>query len=210
MQRLFAGCAIYSCIFGFWLGLQVFPWQYSTYCTPAVFWWLHCRCSHFNRFVGYFQPLLVIAPSIPAFLEFGLGCSCSHRESAPLLSLFWWSFCRCFPFPISHYLYPTLKTVAVALEFSSPRCRNSLALRICNWACSTVSEYLQYSNFKPCHHSGKCTVLHLPTRWKEQTKLSFKLPSFEPVHAGIYTNILRNRKWMALTYFLEVVAPSFE
>ena len=31
MCSLFGGCAIYSCIFGFWLGLQVFPWQYSTY-----------------------------------------------------------------------------------------------------------------------------------------------------------------------------------
>ena len=34
LERLaapFGGCAIYSCIFGFWLGLQVFPWQYSTY-----------------------------------------------------------------------------------------------------------------------------------------------------------------------------------
>ena len=48
---------------------------------PAVFWWIHCRCSHFNCFVGYFQPLLVVAPSVPAFLEFGLVYSCSHQES---------------------------------------------------------------------------------------------------------------------------------
>ena len=66
--------------------------------TPAVFWWIHCRCSHFNRFVGYFQPLLVVAPSIPAFLEFGLVCSCSHRKAPSTLSMFWWIYCRCLHF----------------------------------------------------------------------------------------------------------------
>ena len=66
--------------------------------SPAVFWWLHCRCSHFNRFVGYFQPLLVVAPSIPAFLEFGLVCSCSHRKAPSTLSMFWWTYCRCLRF----------------------------------------------------------------------------------------------------------------
>ena len=93
--NMFRGCAIYApnqlrSIFLFpavseqywlWLGLHVFQWQYST-----------------NRFVGYFQPLLVVAPSIPAFLEFGLVCSCSHRKAPSTLSMFWWIYCRCLHF----------------------------------------------------------------------------------------------------------------
>ena len=66
--------------------------------TPAVFWWIHRRCSHVNSFVGCFQPLLVVAPSIPAFLEFGLVCSCSHRKAPSTLSMFWWIYCRCLHF----------------------------------------------------------------------------------------------------------------
>ena len=56
--------------------------------TPAVFWWIHRRCSHFNRFVGYFQPLLVVAPSIPAFLEFVWFAAVPTRKHPLLFQCF--------------------------------------------------------------------------------------------------------------------------
>ena len=77
----FWGCAIYSCLFGVWLALHVLhsvlvdflgvpPFQ------SAAFW-------------GDLQPILGVAPSIPAFLCLGWVCSSCHRNVAPIPAVLW-------------------------------------------------------------------------------------------------------------------------